>query len=59
MEACCRGWFGASAVKRKRLAGSGYINGTAIKKGDHFIVTNECDSLSFSGDMEIILSAQI
>ena len=51
--------FDSSYLLASVVAGSGYINGTAIKKGDHFIVTNECDSLSFSGDMEIILSAQI
>ncbi|MFR2234717.1 MAG: type I phosphomannose isomerase catalytic subunit [Lachnospiraceae bacterium] len=51
--------FDSSYLLASVVAGSGYINDTAIKKGDHFIVTNECDSLSFSGDMEIILSAQI
>lgn len=38
------------------VEGEGRINGQKIAKGDHFIITSECDVICLEGDLEIICS---
>lgn len=51
--------FGAKYLLVSVVSGSGAVNGVSVKKGDHFIVTNGCDELELSGDMELIISAEV
>ena len=51
--------FNADYLLVSVAAGSGSINGTSIKKGDHFIIAKACDSIELAGDMELIVSAEI
>ena len=36
--------------------GEGIVNGQAVKKGSHFILTAECDKIEMSGQMKLICS---
>jgi mannose-6-phosphate isomerase len=38
------------------LSGKGFVNGTKIKKGEHFIILNDIKHLQLEGTMEIIVS---
>lgn len=38
------------------LSGNGYVNGEAIKQGDHFIVTAKCLEIQYEGNLELIVS---
>ena len=38
------------------VEGSGKINGCEIKKGSHFVVTSECDTVELEGKMQIVAS---
>ncbi len=38
------------------LSGEGFVNGRALKKGDHFLVPNGVKKVELSGRMELILS---
>lgn len=51
--------FDAKYLLVSVVSGDGAINGLAVKKGDHFIVTNECDEFKPSGIMELIISAEV
>lgn len=51
--------FDAKYLLVSVVSGDGMINGLAVKKGDHFIVTNECDEFKPSGIMELIISAEV
>ena len=51
--------FDAKYLLVSVVSGDGAINGLAVKKGDHFIVTNECDEFKPDGNMELIISAEV
>ena len=51
--------FDSSYLLVSVISGNGSINGVAIKKGEHFIVAHGQDELSFEGDMELIISAEV
>ena len=38
------------------LSGEGRINGLAVRKGDHFILTSRCKEAHFEGELEMIVS---
>ena len=38
------------------IEGSGKVNNYDIKKGDHFIITSECDDAKFEGNLDIVCS---
>lgn len=40
------------------VEGKGNINGRKIKKGDHFIVTSQCDVIRIDGAMKLICSTE-
>ena len=51
--------FGSSYLLMSVVEGSGVLNGRSIKKGDHFIVPAEYSDMSFTGCMELIVSAEV
>lgn len=51
--------FEAKYLLASVVSGDGTVNGTTVKKGDHFIVTNGCESLRLAGNMELIISAEV
>ena len=38
------------------IEGSGKVNNYDIKKGEHFIITSECDDAKFEGNLDIVCS---
>ena len=50
--------FDSSYLLMSVVEGSGELNGTAIKKGDHFIVPAGYRDMSFKGCMELVISAE-
>lgn len=40
------------------IFGNGSINGTALKKGDHMIITSETNVLKMDGSMELVVSSE-
>ena len=49
--------FDSSYLLMSVVEGSGEINGTAIKKGDHFVVPAGYTDMRFTGCMELVVSA--
>ena len=49
--------FDSSYLLMSVVEGSGEINGTAIKKGDHFVVPAGYTDMRFTGCMELVASA--
>lgn len=56
IKGCYKTAFKADFVNVSVLNGEGLLNGTAIQKGDHFIIPSGYGICEFEGDLELICS---
>lgn len=53
-----RDFSGSRYLLASVVEGSGMLGGSFIKKGDHFIIPADYGTMEFTGDMELIVSAE-